>query len=199
MIRSPNQLKEHSYQFGDVLGMKFESVYRTEARYADWQSLVERFALYKYNPINMITLSLRRQVYTVMYHPSQSQTKELAIDLKIGYAVKSQESEQVHYKKVKVISEAEKLQEASLEKDLLKKSLKSLIPIKIESEPVHVKSAHPERQEKIVQALEQIQIVPSQRLSSEIERVQAVTLKVSTTLVSSRPTTWSYVATIAGG
>ena len=214
MIRSPNQLKEHSYQFGDVLGMKFESVYRTEARYADWQSLVERFALYKYNPINMITfywtsvslnhessmipLSLRRQVYTVMYHPSQSQTKELAIDLKIGYAVKSQESEQVHYKKVKVISEAEKLQEASLEKDLLKKALKSLIPIKIESEPVHVKSAHPERQEKIVQALEQIQIVPSQRLSSEIERVQAVTLKVSTTLVSSRPTTWSYVATIAG-
>merc|ERR1711899_496251 len=214
MVRSPNQLKEHSYQFGDVLGMKFESVYRTEARYADWQSLVERFALYKYNPINMITfywtsvslnhessmipLSLRRQVYTVMYHPSQSQTKELAIDLKIGYAVKSQESEQVHYKKVKVISEAEKLQEASLEKDLLKKALKSFIPIKIESEPVHVKSAHPERQEKIVQALEQIQIVPSQRLSSEIERVQAVTLKVSTTLVSSRPTTWSYVATIAG-
>ena len=213
MIRSPNQLKEHRYQFGDYLGMKFESLYKTEARYADWQSLVEKFALYNYSPVNMITfywtavslnhespvipLSLRKQEYTVMYHPSQSQTKELAIDLKIGYAVKSQESEQVHYKKVKVISEAEKMQEVNEEKDLLKKALKSLVPIKIESEPVQAKRSHPERQEKIVQALEQIQIQP-QSLSSEVERVQAVTLKMSTTLVSSRPRTWSYSATLVG-
>ena len=214
MIRSPNQLQEHRYQFGDYLGMKFESLYKTEARYADWQSLVEKASLYNYNPFNMITffwtsvslnhenplipLSLRKHEYTLVYHPSQSQTKELAIDLKIGYAAKSLESQQVHYKKVKVMtSEAEHMREAEAEKDLLKKALKKLVPIKIESEPVEAKRSHPELQEKIVEALEAMEVKPHS-LSRDVERVQALTVKMSTTLVSSRPRTWSYVATLVG-
>ena len=214
IIRSQNQLKEQRYQFGDYLGLKFDSVYKTEARYADWESTMERLSLYNYNPINMLVfywtsvslnhesrnwyvqpaLSVRNQEYTLIYQPSQSQTKELAMDLKIGYASKSQSEQQILYKKVKVISESEKMSEAREEKDLLKKALKKLVPIKIESEPVQSKSKHPERQEKIEKALEAI----IEHEQESVESVQGITLKLSTTLVSSRPRTWSYYVTLVG-
>jgi len=214
IIRSQNQLKEQKMEFGEYLGMSFDSIYKTEARYADWESLKERLSLYNYNPINMITfywtsislnhesrdwtvnpaLSVRSQEYTLVYKPTQSQTKEIAIDLKIGYASKSQSEQQILYKKVKVISESEKMQEAREEKDLLKKAIKKLVPIMIESEPVQQKSKHPERQEKILKAVEAI----IENEQESVEYVQAVTLKLSTTLVSSRPRTWSYAATLVG-
>merc|ERR1711976_985557 len=111
--------------------------------------------------------SIRRHEYTFKFDPTQSSTKEIKFQVKVGYAAKTEQSEPVKYMKVPATSP-------------VFKALRKLMPFTIESEPVQEKRSHPERQEKIVKAVES--------LDKSLESISALTFKLSTTLEgSSRP------------
>nr|ADD73552.1 vitellogenin 2 [Paracyclopina nana] len=191
LIRSEDELKERSMTFGEYLGLHFTSKISTESRYLDFKSAMERLQNFNYNPINMVRFSwvffgldaearpsIRRHEYSLRFDPSQSSTKELAMDLKVGYASKDQPQEPVHYKKIRIASRQEQEQE------------NRLIPLTVESEQVESKNLHPQRQHKIAEAL---------RALNDVERAQAITFKYTTTLMGSRPRSWSYSATLVTG
>merc|ERR1712018_343957 len=159
------------------------------------------------NPLNMFRFvfsnlalddqsrpSIRRHEYTLKFDPTQSSTKEIKFQLKVGYAAKTEQSEPVKYMKVKMISEQEAIEESKKvpATSPVFKALRKLMPFTIESEPVQEKRSHPERQEKIVKAVES--------LDKSLESISALTFKLSTTLEgSSRPRTWKYFMTLVGG
>ena len=74
-----------------------------------------------------------------------------------GYASKSEKSQPLEYKSIKVISESEQKRESEKESHPLKKALKMIAPIQIVSKKAELKSIHPEREEKIVKAIEHLE------------------------------------------
>lgn len=203
-IKSRDELKDIKKEFGESFGLQMVSQLRTESRYVDLRSVVERMSIFNYNPLNMFIFrwarfamgsearpSFRRSEYFLRIDPSQSATKEVSLDLKMGYASKEQESQTVKYHKIKILSEAEQKQSVEQEQDIAKKQLKKLVPISIESEEVEAKRMHPERQEKIEKVLKSLEVSPE--ASSK-----AFAIKASVTLQGSRPKTYSYASVIAG-
>ena len=75
----------------------------------------------------------------------------------LGYASKSEKSQPLEYKSIKVISESEQKRESEKESHPLKKALKMIAPIQIVSKKAELKSIHPEREEKIVKAMEHLE------------------------------------------
>ena len=207
MIESRDQLKQVSKTFGEYLGLHMTTQVRTESRFYDFKTLFDKLSLYHYNPLNMFRFvfsnlalddqsrpSIRRHEYTLKFDPTQSSTKEIKFQLKVGYAAKTEQSEPVKYMKVKMISEQEAVEESKKvpATSPVFKALRKLMPFTIESEPVQEKRSHPERQEKIVKAVES--------LDKSLESISALTFKLSTTLEgSSRPRTWKYFMTLVGG
>ena len=75
----------------------------------------------------------------------------------LGYASKSEKSQPLEYKSIKVISESEQKRESEKESHPLKKALKMIVPVQIVSKKAELKSIHPEREEKIVKAIEHLE------------------------------------------
>merc|ERR1712018_1059106 len=199
MIHSRDQVKPFEYKFGEYLGFHVKSQVKTESRFYDLKSLLEKMSLYHYNPLNMVMFSnlaldenrlpsVRRHEYSLMVDPTQSPTKEIKIQMKVGYASKSERSEPVMYKRITQISESEAHEESERipETSPVLKALRKLIPFKVESEELSASSrSQLERREKI---------------SKSSDYLRAFTFKFQVTLESSRrPHTWKYFATLAGG
>jgi len=195
MIRSQDELKEIKKSFGEVLGLHFTAQMRSESTYVDLKSVIERLALYKYNPINMIRYasalaldnearpSFRRHEISLTYDPTQSTTKQLALDFKLGFASKAPDAP-VQYHKLKILSPAEQT-------SLVKKPFWTRwIPVSYESQEISAKSFHPARQEKLEKIVKSI-VEP-------VESAKALTIKVSATLQGSRALSYSYWATVVG-
>lgn len=207
MIQSRDELKEVKKVFGEEMGLHLVSQIRSETRYIDMRSIVERLSIFNYNPVNFYMFSwadfalngqgqssLRRHEYSLRIDPTQSVTKGLTMDLKFGLATKVQGSQQIKYHKIKVLSSAEQKERVQEEhQSIVVKQLKKLIPLGLESQPVESKSLHPQRQEKLEQLLKQVEPVESPEAIA-----QAMTVKVSATINGARPQTYSYSASAAG-
>lgn len=206
MIKSLDEPKEIKTTFGESMGLHLTTAIRSESRFLDMRSVVERLALFNFNPINSYMFSwaefgmnlrgepsLRRHEYSLTLDPTQSMTKELIMDLKVGVATKSQESQgQVRYHKIKVLSKSEQEQRVQEETCPIMKQVKRVIPLGVVSEQLEHKSMHPQRQTKLEQVIANI-------VESSVESAQAVTVKVATTIKGRRPHTSSYsVSGVAG-
>jgi len=204
LIKSQDALKTIKKSFGESMGLLFTSQLKTESTYVDLKSILDRLALYNYNPVNILRWaplialdkeakpSLRRHEYSLIFDPTQSITKEVAIDLKIGYASKSQAGV-VQYHKLKIMTPAEQAQEVQSEVSLVKKYLKKLVPISFESQAISTKTWHPLRQDKLEQVLKVVE---------PLEAAHGVIVKASATLKAESPRlskTYSYHAVGVGG
>lgn len=204
MIKSRDELKEVKKVFGEEMGVHMVSQIRSETRYIDMRSIVERLSIFNYNPVNFYMFSwadfgmngqgqtsLRRHEYTLRIDPTQSATKGLTMDFKLGFANKVQGSQQIKYHKIKMLNAAEQEERAREEhQSVVVKQLKKLVPLGLESQPVENKSLHPQRQQKLEQLLKEVE--PSVQTSES--SAQALTIKVSTTINGARPQTYSYSA-----
>ena len=160
IIESGEQLKKVERIFGESLGLHLHVYRRTESRYVDLQSIIERAAIFNYNPLTLLmfptdmalnpagTLSLRRNEHCLRIDPTQSTTKALSVDFVFGYASKIKDVQAVKYHKLKILSAPEQEQRVEQEPNLILKQLKKLLPVSLVSEPVENKSLHPERQER---------------------------------------------------
>jgi len=204
MIESRDQVKELKKVFGESLGLHMMAEVKTESRFLDMRSVVEKLRLFNYNIFNMYMFSwadfalssegktsVRRHQFTLRLNPTESVTKEMTFVLKAGVASKAQESNQVQYHKVKVLSPAEQEQEAQKEACVIKKQLRRIVPYSYESQALEAKSMHPERQTQLEQVLKSI--------APQFESLKSLVIKVSATIVGPRPQTWSYVATAVQG
>ena len=207
-IKSQDKVHELQYNLGESIGLSLSSKLRTESRFADWRSIVERLALYNYNPINMAIFSwssfgmdsyaqpsLRMHEYQLRYNPAESTTQEMSVNLRFGGAAKKADSDSVEYQKIKVLSKAEQEKEVEQEKDMVKKQLKKLIPLKLVSESLESKQSHPERQQMLEKVMKKVMESTS---SNKKMSARAYTVKVSATIEGKRPQTWTYFATVAG-
>merc|ERR1712066_976077 len=204
LIRSPDTLRELKRTFGESLGIHLESEIRTESRYMDLRSVYEKLKMFNYNPANYFRFvfatygsdlegrnSLRRHEYNLKVDPTKTVTKEMKFKASFGYASKSEKSQPLEYKSIKVISESEQKQESEKESHPLKKALKMIVPIQIVSKKAELKSIHAEREEKIVKAME--------HLEPSIETAKAFTVKIQTLLMGSRPISKSHYVTAVLG
>merc|ERR1719369_1806023 len=161
IIESTDEVKILNKVFGDSIGLHMQAALRTESRYIDMRSIVERLSVFNYNPVNMLlfpttltmnpagTLSLRRNESTLSIDPTKSTTKSVSFDFFLGIAHKSPSSVQAaKYHKMKVLSPAEQEQRVEHEENLVMKQLKKLIPVSLVAETIENKSLHPERQKK---------------------------------------------------
>jgi len=206
IIETVEEVKQLNMVFGDLVGLHLHAKLRTESRYVDVRSIIERLAIFNYNPINMVlfpntlamspagTLSLRRNEFTLSIDPTHCTTKAVSFDFFFGLVTKSLNStEAAKYHKIKILSPAEQEERVESEEGLIFKQLKKLIPVSLESEPVENKSLHPERQAKIVTALSTMErTYPS--LTQAYKGVLAANLKVVATMERGRrPLIWTYV------
>jgi hypothetical protein len=197
LIKSSEERKELKTVFGEMAGLHLFAQLRTESRYLDMRAIIERLAVYNYNPLNMLmfptamamnpagTLSLRHNDFTLKIDPTQSTTKAVSCDLIFGMAIKESNVQAVKYHKLKILSSAEQEQRVEQEESLVIKQLKKLIPVSVVSEPVENKSLHPERQQNIEKALKTMQQKYQQSQSSEASLV-GVSLKFHMTLEGGR-------------
>merc|ERR1711881_167057 len=206
IIESGEQLKKVERIFGESLGLHLHVYRRTESRYVDLQSIIERAAIFNYNPLTLLmfptdmalnpagTLSLRRNEHCLRIDPTQSTTKALSVDFVFGYASKIKDVQAVKYHKLKILSAPEQEQRVEQEPNLILKQLKKLLPVSLVSEPVENKSLHPERQERI----EKVMAVALGQ-SPSVQWIQAInifTCKIIATMEGGRrPLSWSYVGT----
>merc|ERR1711862_312518 len=109
LIKSVEKVKELQTVFGEPLGLHLHARITTESRYIDVRSIIERLAMYKYNPINMLlfptsmamspagTLSLRHTDFTLKIDPTQSTTKAISADINFGMAIKAKDVQAIKY------------------------------------------------------------------------------------------------------
>merc|ERR1711899_261495 len=138
IIESGEQLKKVERTFGESLGLHLHVYRRTESRYVDLQSIIERAAIFNYNPLTLLmfptdmalnpagTLSLRRNEHCLRIDPTQSTTKALSVDFVFGYASKIKDVQAVKYHKLKILSAPEQEQRVEQEPNLILKQLKKL-------------------------------------------------------------------------
>jgi hypothetical protein len=204
-IKSCNEAQKVTATVGEYLGLHFTSELTTESRYTDMKAVLEKMSLYKFNPMNVLRFpwsnaamtsealpSLRRHEYSLKWDPSQSSTKELAMDIKLGVASKAKAGEPIQYHKIKLAANQQEVEEmAERESDPIRRALKKLSPFVVESESVESKTMHEKRQEKISKVIKTIE---------PVDQAQAMTIRTTTSLLGSgRPRTWSYVMTLVGG
>lgn len=108
-------VKTRTWSFGDMLGLSLKSVITTETRFLDVRALFEKFAMYNYNPLNVIRFgwastaisetgkpSLRRHELQIKYNPSESSTKEIEFSVDVDVLTKTKtEGIKMHEIKVK--------------------------------------------------------------------------------------------------
>lgn len=157
-------MKTASLPFGEeYLGLNMRSTVKTESRYTDFRSIVERARLFNYNPMNMLrfswaavalsereTPSFRMHEYRLSMDVASSATKEIEASIKWGVATKKMgESARYHVVKPKQSGEGRQWGD---EEESDTKSL-PLVPFKIVSKKLGEQSIHPRRQEKIQKVL----------------------------------------------
>jgi hypothetical protein len=195
-IRSNEQVKKVEATFGEYLGLNLKSIVETESRYTDVQSVLQILRLYNFNPLNMLRFakvspaltetgkpSLRQHQYRLEVDPSSSSTKEIRIDFLLGFGKKEQKKkEQIDNFQNEEEEEQEiKYQTIKVKSDRSENRLQN--PYEIKSENVESSQVHPRRQQKIKSLLE----------NPDVESGRAFALACSTTLLGSRPRTWTYI------
>ena len=54
IIETVEEVKQMNMVFGDLIGLHLQAKIRTESRYTDMRSIMERLAVFNYNPVNML-------------------------------------------------------------------------------------------------------------------------------------------------
>jgi hypothetical protein len=180
--RVPESREERT--IGDYLGLDMKLMYKSETPFLGLRYALEKMSNFHYNPLNLARFynvammglttsgrpSFRKHEMRIVFHPETSSTKQISFDLKFGYGTKVQ-SQPIKYHKIELHSSSEKL-------------------YKVESKPAGEHSSQPRRQEKIKNILEKMEI--------DAEG-QAFTVFASTTLMGSRPRSYTYSATFGVG
>jgi len=202
-LRSNEEVKKVENSFGNYLGLSLRSTVRTESPYADLKAGLDMFKLYNYNPMNVLrfswtspaltlrgTPSIRSHEHIITFDPTTSSTKEIQTEIKIGYGKKVQGQQQIKYQHIKVKSQQQQQQQQQQQKQQLKNKLVNLLPFEIESQDIENTQVHPRRQQKIKQALKNL----------NVDAGHALTFIYSTTLKgSSRPISWTHIVSLAIG
>jgi hypothetical protein len=201
-IRSNQEIKKVEATFGEYLGLNIKSVVHTESRYTDLKSVLQILRLYNNNPLNMIRFfklspalsetgkaSFRKHEYCLIVDPSSSATKEIQIDLKLGFGKKEQQQQQQfnnnnNFQDNQDSQDEEQniqYQTIRVKTDQTENRLQN--PYQVQAINVDSnQNQQPRRQQKIKSLLQQL----------NVESGRAYTLAVSTTLKGNRPRTWTY-------
>jgi len=202
-IKSVSPKKHLSATFGEMLGLGLKTEVVTESGYVDLKSIAEYIAIYK-NPLNMVVFgwtspalseylfpSVRFHKMTTLFEPSQSSTKELGVEFKVGVATKMMRESIIKYHtlvKKSIASIPQTEMKEIMTNPTLSKLIAVLSPLKIVSKSIDTQ-VHQRRQEVLKEVIGKLE-------SSE---VTGVTLTTSLILKSTRPRTFTYVLTAATG
>ena len=194
-IRSNEEVKKVEATFGEYLGLTLKSIVETESRYTDVQSVFQILRLYNYNPLNMLRFakvspaltetgkpSFRQHQYCLSIDPSSSSTKEIQVDFKLGFGKKEQKKQQQfnNFQDQQEQQQDIQYQTIKVKSDRSENRLQN--PYEIKSMDIESSQVHPRRQQKIKSLLENL----------NVESGRAFALVCSTTLLGSRPRTWTY-------
>lgn len=203
-IRSNEEVKKVEAILGEHLGLSIRSVVHTESRYTDLKSVLQILRLYNNNPLNMVRFfklspalsetgkaSFRKHEYCLIVDPSQSATKEIQIDLKLGFGKKEQQQQQ-QFNNLQDNQDQEqqqniKYQTIKVKNDQSENRLQN--PYEVQTMDIEANQNQPRRQQKIKSLLQQL----------NVESGRAYTLAVSTTLKGNRPRTWTYSLSAVAG
>ena len=192
-IHSNQEVKKMSYSMGgEYVGLGLKQNIETESPYTDLRSWLDTLIQYNNNPLNMVRFlwpswahrengmpSIRSNSYSITLDPSESTTKEIQFDVKIGVGKKLKGDQQIKYKTIKLKSKQEHQQQQQ----------KSLNPFQVINHNNEEKNVHPRRQEKIQKSLQKL----------NIESGYAVSVIFTTTLKGSRSRSMTYTMTLASG
>ena len=199
-IRSNQEVKKVEATFGEHLGLNIRSVVHTESRYTDLKSVLQILRLYNNNPLNMIRFfklspalsetgkaSFRKHEYCLIVDPSSSATKEIQIDIKLGFGKKEQQQQQQFNNNNNFQDNQDQDQQQNIQYQTIKvkndqTENRLQNPYEVQTMDIDSNQNQPRRQQKIKSLLQQL----------NVESGRAYTLAVSTTLKGNRPRTWTY-------
>jgi len=207
-IKSLSPRKRMSATFGEMLGLGLKTQMETESGLVDMRSINEYMSIYK-NPINMMLFgwtspamsehlepSVRFHKMTAVFDPSQSFTKELGVEFKIGVATKAMGKSILEYhslikKSISSLSESEVTEIVA--NPTLSNLISAISPLKIVSQSIG-SQVHQRRQQTLKKVIGQLE-------TSTLESSQVTGFVLSTSLIlkSTRPRTFTYILTGAIG
>lgn len=196
MISSGEKVKHVEFPAGgtNLLGMKMRV--STESPYADLKAFMDILSFYNYNPVGPLAFSWTVPALTEHSRPSlryheftasmdSTSAKEMSIDVKLGWGEKVQEDAKIRYHRVQ---HRQQLQ-LSAEEQQKSGPWHRLNPFQVTSEDIDSIQVHPERQQKVKEMLQNLQV----------ESGYGVALIYTLTLKGSRPWSYSEIVSFASG
>jgi hypothetical protein len=185
VIESRTREEQGTFPYGEYIGINLVLHWKSQSAVASpVRSVLKKLSQVNYNPNNYFRFvynslsamtptglpSVRKHELKVVYNPEQSSTKEVEWTIKVGVATK-EKNQPIKYQKIEVESESQ-------------------TPMKVIAKPIGEHAGQTRRQEKVKQMIEKLAIDSEGR---------AFTVMVSTTILGSRPRTYTYSATFATG
>jgi len=207
-IKSISPKKHLSATFGEMLGLGLKTEVVTESGFVDMKSISEYITIYK-NPLNLILFgwtspalseylvpSVRFHKMTTVFEPSQSATKELGVEFKVGVATKMMGESIIKYhtlvkKSITTLPKSEITE--IMTNPTMVKLISVLTPLKIVSQPIS-SQVHQRRQQSLKEVIGKLETS-----SLESSEVTGVTVTTNLILKSTRPRTFTYALTAAIG
>jgi hypothetical protein len=179
----------------------------TESRFADVASIFDVMKMYKNNPKNLVLFpwtvpalseilnpSVRNTRFSVTYDPSQSSTKEIGFEIRVGYATKKmgESSGKYHTLKVKnTLGSFSARSGANIGMGSEWSELaKNLSPYGVAEKTIGISTVHPRREHKLKEMFDAVE------LTSE---ATGMTVHFTGVIKGSRPRTWSSALSVLGG
>jgi hypothetical protein len=204
-ISSGQKPKVLEAEFGEYLGLKMASKIKTESRFTDMASVMEILKMYK-NPLNMmvfswtspvwpalsekLTPSIRSHKYAITLDPTQSSTKELGLEIKIGCAIKRSGELEGKYHTVKVKESSGAGSSSGTNNGGWIELVEKLSPYGLAEKSVGVGTkVHARREEKLKEMMGGL---------AKSEGAAGITVIFNTIIKGSRPRTWTSILSLLG-
>jgi hypothetical protein len=207
-IQSPQKLATREAQFGDYLGLALKAKIETESRFTDLASVFDTLKVYKNSPMNVLAFpwtlsalseklipSVRRQRVSVVYDPTQSSTKAIGFEIRVGVATKKsgEASGKYHALKVKSASSGAVGGSSSGSGSIAGKYadlIKMAAPYEVSEKVCGAAPMHPRREQKLKEMLGEME--------SSVNAA-GVALHMTAIVKGSRARTWTSTLAIIGG
>lgn len=203
VIRSSSPQKTGEYKFGQNLGFSLNTKYKTESAFTDTRSLLQIIRMFNYSPLNMAFFqyavpsfdnqmrpSIRHHKCTVTINPSESFTKEIHMEFKLGCATRH-ESKEAKYHSLETVSQSQRLSASeSAKAPSISSFVKKVLPYRVKTQSLESVSQHQGRAEKIKKSFEDLGMTESAYGFSVITNI---------VLKGNRPKTYTYSFAFAKG